>query len=421
MESIEQQDAPIVESSATAENAPAEVAQEVVSEVSSASQDAPEKSSPETKTGKDEILEIVNEAIKPVESETKAEEAAPKQDEPEAEVKAEEKDPNALSQEQAIKVPNEQRPEWQKLVGIGDKLGKQAGKEVRETLREIYRKEARYVDQIEKSKPAVEVYQEIHQSVGGNPTGISNIRQLIKDCTDNHDATIAPLGMLLEDSVNRSTKAPSADAIAKVEKILSTMKERAGLVITNPDRLRESSELDQQVRDNLITPEQAAKRKSELLALEKADAIARQSGRESEKTQSQLQAERDRQQRTQNEAQTQRAVTEINQAEASWSESKSKSDPDFAAVQVLHSAFAKDNSLNFWNENKRLPSAKESVEILEKSLKMAKAEAAKFAPKPKAKTVVNGNGNGSSAQHRQQPKNAREQIEADIQDALSRQ
>lgn len=408
-------------SAVVTETAPEEVAQGVeTSEVSPASQEAtPDNSSPEPKTGKDEILEIVNETIKPAEPEAKPETEAPKQDEPEAEEKDEAKDSEVLSQESSasVKIPNEKRPEWQKLVSIGDKLGKAAGKEVREVLRDIYRKEAKYVEQIEKSKPAMEVFQEIHKSVGGNEVGIANIRQLIRDTMDNPEATIAPLGMLLMDGVSRSSKIPDAKQIEAVEKILNTMKERAGMVFTNPDRLKESRELDEQLRQGLVEPDAVEKRKAELLKLERAEAIEKQSGRESERIASERKAIGEQEQnRTQ-----QRQVEEINKVESNWVETKTKSDPDFAAVQNLFSMFVERNSLEFWNKNKRLPSSAEvAPEILEKSLKMAKAEALKFRPKPEAKKPVTNGSHGSSAQHRQQPKNSREEIEAIVQEALDR-
>ena len=382
--------APSDASATSPENPTAELGQGVEQVSDSPAENAaqPDKSAPEPKTGKDAILEIVNEAVKPAEAEVEAE--VPAEVEPEAEVKAEPKESDALLQESNLKVPNEQRPEWNKLVGIGDKLGKAAGKEVREVLREIYRKEARYVAEIEKSKPAVEVVQEMYQSVGGDQQGFTNMRTLIREFDANPDKAIPMLEVLIADA-----------------------KKRAGMVLQSPELLTESQNLDKQVEEGLIDQPAADKRKSELLELQKSRTAT-------ERTAAQQQAERDRQQRAQSEQATQQAVTEINQAEASWSEAKAKSDPDFKAVQTLHSAFAKDNSLDFWNTNHRLPNAKEAVEILEKSLKQAKAEAGKFRPKPAAKSVVRDNGHGSSTQHRQQPKNAREQIEADILASLAK-
>ena len=382
---------PVAATSAVAtETAPVEVVEgvEQVSD-SPAETDAPDKSSPEENQDTAEIREIVESAVNPVEPKPEAEEAAPTTDEPEADVKAEEQQPEALSQESRVKIPNEQRPEWQKLTAIGDKLGPAAGKEVRAVLRDVYRHEAQLVRQITESKPAVEVLQEMRQSAGTDQ-GLANMRQLI-----------------------RSFDSDPGNAVPMLETLLNDAKKRAGLVLNEPALLTEAQQLDQQVADGLIEPQQAEKRKQELLELQKAKTITTQ-------TQQQQQAERDRQQRAQSEAQQQRAVTEINNAEATWTAAKAKSDPDFAAVQTLHGAFAKDNSLNFWNENHRLPNAKESVEILEKSLKQAKAEAGKFRPAPKARAVVRDT-SGSSTQHRQQPRNAREQIEADIKAAIEAQ
>ena len=388
---VAQQDAPIVESSTTAEISPAAVEKGVEQgEVSPASHEPPDNLSPETKTGTDAIREIVESAIEPVEPKPKAEEAAPKTDEPEAEVEAEEQTPEALSQESKANIPNDQRPEWKKLTAIGDKLGPAAGKEVRQVMREIYREQAALSKQVEQSKPAIEVYQEMRQSVGGNEQGLTNMRALIRNFDTDPEASVPMLETLLQDA-----------------------RKRAGLVIQSPELLTEAQQLDQQVADGLIDQASADKRKAELLELQKSKTVT-------ERTKAEQQAARDRQQRAQSEQQTQKAVIEINQAQAAWEASKLKSDPDFKVVENLFRAFVEPNSLEFWNTNKRLPNAKEAGEILEKSLKQAKTEAGKFRPKPTPKTVVRDT-NGSSTQHRQQPKNQREEIEQIIKDSLASQ
>ena len=391
---VEEIDATNPDSSQATEIAPEEVAKgvETVSDSPAETDVKPDNSSPETKTGTDEIREIVEAAVKPAELKPEAEEAAPKTDEPEAEVKAEDESPEALSQESKIGVPNDQRPEWQKLTAIGDKLGKTAGKEVREVLRGIYRNEAALAKQVEQFKPAAQVVDEMRKSVGGSEQGFTNMRNLIR----NFDSD-------------------PANAVPMLETLLNDARKRAGLVLHDSALMTEAQKLDQQVADGLIEQAQADARKAELLELQKAKMVTTQ-------TAQQQQAERDRQQRAQIEAATQKAAAEINTAESAWTDAKAKNDPDFAAVQTLFNAFAKENALVFWNENnQRMPSAKDAVEILEKSLKQAKAEAGKFRPKPAARTVVRDNGNGSSTQHRQQPKNAREQIEADIKAALEAQ
>jgi hypothetical protein len=388
---VTKQAAPLDVSATSTETPPVEVGQGVETRSDSpAEHDAPDNSSPEPKTGKDAILEIVNEAVKPAESKPEAEEAAPKTDEPEAEVKAEDEETEALSQESRANIPNDQRPEWKSLTAIGDKLGPAAGKEVRQVMREIYRKEAALSKQVEQFKPAAEVVQEMRQSVGGSEQGFTNMRTLIRNFDSDPENAVPMLETLLQDA-----------------------RKRAGLVIQSPELLTESQELDQQVQDGLIDQQQADKRKAELLELQKSRTTK-------ERTTAQQQTERDRQQRAQSEHQMQKSISEVNQVESNWSAAKAKNDPDFESVKSLHGAFARDNSLEFWNANKRLPNAKEATEILEKSLKQAKTEAGKFRPKPTPKTVVRDN-NGSSNQHRQQPKNQREEIEQIIKDSLARE
>ncbi|MDE2100600.1 MAG: hypothetical protein KGL39_25375 [Patescibacteria group bacterium] len=331
----------------------------------------------------------VKEEIKPEETEveTKTDEvAAEKKDETaetEGKVETEEK---ALSQEQEPKSFKD-RPEWQRLAKLD--VPEAAKKVIRGTLRELYTQQEQLVGEIEKSKPAVEIYQELHQSVGGNPQGIANIRKLMQ-----------------------YEKNP-AEAVPMFELLLNDAKKRAGMVLQSPELLTEAQTLKKQLDEGQIDQPAFDKRNIELLELQKAKVGT-------ERTTAELQAERDRQQRAQAEQKTQQAVTEINQAEENWSNAKSKTDPDFAAVQTLHSAFAKDNSLNFWNQNKRLPNAKEAVEILEKSLKMAKAEAAKFRPKQKPIVPVTAGGNGSSATTRQKPMTDFEKFEATVDAAVAR-
>lgn len=323
------------------------------------------------------------------ESKTDTETDATKTDEPAAEEKVEGEESEALSQAQETKAKLTERPEWQAATKIADKLGKAAGVEMRGIMRGLFKTQHDLNVQVEKAKPAVEFVQEVLQSVGGNEQGVANIRHLIK--------------------VNDSDP---AKAVPMFEMLLADAKKRAGLVLQSPELLTESQKLDEAVKAGVMDQADADKRKAELLELQKA-----RTG--TERTQAQSAAEREREQRTQSEQATQKAVAEVNAAESNWVNAKLKADPDFIAVQSIHDAFAKQNALDFWSKHQRFPNPKESVELLEKSLKAAKAEAAKFRPKPKAVVPIGG-GNGSSSEHRQQPTTEFEQFQADVESAKKR-
>jgi hypothetical protein len=276
------------------------------------------------------------------------------------------------------------------LTAIADKLGKAAGKETRKVLREIYKREYDLTQTVEKSKPAVEVVQEMFQSVGGSEQGFANMRQLIKSFDSD------PQG-----------------AVPMLETLLNDAKKRAGMVLQSPELLSEAQQLDQQVKDGLIEPDAAEKRKKELLELEQA-----RMGQT--RTKAQTEAQRQAQANAEQQRKTQIASTEINQAEESWTADKLKNDPDFSVVQNSFNAFAKVYALEFWNKGLGMPNAKQSVEILEKALKTAKDEAGKFRPKPTAKKPVLSGGSGSSGNNRQQPTTELERFDAIVERAIAR-
>lgn len=376
-------DAPAASSPAT--DSAADNTAQVAPEVTTASPGAQAESTP---PAADELAEFKADVakaarIEPADAKPKPDaEAAPKTDEPEqAEAKEGE---DALSQENHGKVPEKltERPEWQKLTAIADKLGKNAGKEVRATLRGMFKREHELTQQIEKSKPAIEVVQEMLQSVGGSEVGFTNMRHLIK-----------------------SFDADPAGAVPMLEKLLEDAKSRAGLVITAPELKTELQQLDQQIKEGLIDQNAAEKRRNELVELQKARLLSEQTQRE-----------RQTAQQRQTEQQQMQAVNDLNQTEARWVSEKQKSDPDFTAVQNLHAAFTQKNALEFHAKNNRWPNTKEAIDLLETSYKQAKAEAVKFRPAPKARMAVKG-GEGSSGNNRQQPSSEFDEFKADVERA----
>jgi hypothetical protein len=383
------------DTSSATENAAEETAQVVPTESTTDSGVQAEPTPPADKKF-DEFDKMVDKAIgepkKPA-AETEVEEAAPeKTDEQDADKDAA-KDADVLSQDKKDEVVPErltERPEWKSLTAIADKLGKAAGKETRKVLREIYKREYDLTQTVEKSKPAVEVVQEMFQSVGGSEQGFANMRQLIKSFDSD------PQG-----------------AVPMLETLLNDAKKRAGMVLQSPELLSEAQQLDQQVKDGLIEPDAAEKRKKELLELEQA-----RMGQT--RTKAQTEAQRQAQANAEQQRKTQIASTEINQAEESWTADKLKNDPDFSVVQNSFNAFAKVYALEFWNKGLGMPNAKQSVEILEKALKTAKDEAGKFRPKPTAKKPVLSGGSGSSGNNRQQPTTELERFDAIVERAIAR-
>jgi hypothetical protein len=283
-----------------------------------------------------------------------------------------------------------ERPEWQALTKIADKVSPEAGKETRRFLRDFYRREHELTQAVERLRPDSAVVQELRQSVGGNEQGFANMRHLI-----------------------RSFDSDPRNAVPMLEMLLGDARKRAGLVLQSPELLHEAQSLDQQVRDGLLEPGAATRRKHELLELEQARAGARQ-------TTAKLEAERMRQQAERTQQQQSAVVHEINQAETNWAADKLKSDPDFKAVQTLHGIFAQQNALEFYNTHQRMPTAREAVALLEKSLSHAKAEAGKFRPRPKAVIPIKGGSNGSSGNNRQQPGSELDEFRQDVEAAVTR-
>ena len=340
--------------------------------------------------GLDEFKADVAKATKAEPARTEAEAkpevtGATKTDEP-APDKGMDKDSEALSQE--IEKSFAERPEWKAMAAL--KVDERSQKIIRQQLRTLFNRESVLTQAVERAKPAQEVVAEMFQSVGGSEQGFRNMRHLLK-----------------------SFDADPAAAVPMLKTLLSDAEKRAGLVLQSPELLTEAQVLDEQVRAGVIDQGAADKRKKELLELEQVRTTQK-------RTQVQTEADRQRQQRAQSEFQTREAAEAINLAEANWTAGKLKNDPDFRAVQSLHGVFAQQNALDFFNEHKRMPNVKESEQLLEKSLKSAKDEAAKYRPKPKPRQAISGGANGSSGNNRQQPASEFDDFKATVEAAQQR-
>ena len=322
---------------------------------------------------------VSTEAKKPEDQTAKTDEPAEKTDEQKAS--------DALSQESEAEKKWTDRPAWKQLTEIADKASPEAGKQVRATLRTLFKSQDDLTGALARAKPAQDVVREMFQSVGGSEQGFNNMRHLIRSFNDD-----------------------PAGAVPMLEKLLTDAKGRAGMVLQSPEFLTEIKSLEDQVRDGQLTQEAFDRRKKEMLEVEQSRATQkRQTERSTATARTQAQ--------TKAQQETQAAVEAVNAAETQWTADKLKNDPDFAAVQTLHAAFAQKNSLEFFSEKKRLPNVVEAKEILEKSFKQAKDEAGKFRPKARARTVVTDNGSGSSRDTRQQPQTELDEFRAEVEKA----
>lgn len=355
-----------------------------------------------TPTAADELAEFQADVAKATgekpagaESKTDAEKAEGASTDEPPEEKGGDQESDALSQDKSQDKNGEaperltDRPEWKAATAIADKVGPEAGKQMRGILRNLYKAQHTLNTQLEAVKPAQQVVQEMLQSVGGSQQGFDNMRNLIRLYDSDPDKAVPQLEMLLNDA-----------------------RQRAGLVLQSPDLKTEAERVSQALKDGVMDQTDADRRLQELTELEQArSGTKRQQQRE--------ESERQRQSREQAELKQSQAVKTLNETESNWVAEKTRSDPDFEAVQELQGKFTRLNVSEFAWENGRLPNVKEAVDLLEKSLKEAKAEAMKFKPRPRERQVVKG-GEGSSGINRQQPMSEQEEFERDVEMAVQR-
>ena len=305
-------------------------------------------------------------------------------DEP-AKAEGEAKETDALSQQEKVSEKLTERPEWLKLTAIADKVGKEAGKEVRAVLRGMFKQQHDLTSQVEQAKPAIEVVQEMMQSVGGSDVGFSNMRNLIKSFDQD-----------------------PANAVPMLETLLSDAKKRAGLVVSSPELLTEQQKLQEQLDSGLIDTQAAETRKQELLELQQARTL---------KEQQKLTA----QQRDQRQAaeQQQAAVQEIQQAAQQWEKEKLANDPDYLPLKNLHTSRVMQLAEAKVAELGRMLNGKEAKALADDALKQIKSEVGQLIPKRKERQAISG-GSGSSGNNRQQPATEFDEFKADVERATRR-
>ena len=309
-------------------------------------------------------------------------EAKPK-DEGKAEVKA--TDAEALlklQQDEALNKTFSERPEWKRAMLLVPK-SQQASMAF--LMRDIFRKEGEITKQVEQFKPVVQKFDRFKRSVGDDQA-VENTIALTELFAAGDPKARAMLVTLLNDLDARTggvltspdLKQRAADIDARLEKQIASVSDGYGNV-------------DEKAASGFRDDAEAAKK--DLLELEKSRVGQRQT--EVQKRQAQ-------QRQSQESFQKQQAdmVTACND----WEKSMMASDPDYPSLKAVveSRAFLIGNE----KQNKlqgRLLNATEMKSVLDEALTWAKAEAAKFAPRPQARTRLNGG--GSSATSRREPAN----------------
>jgi hypothetical protein len=135
---------------------------------------------------------------------------------------------------------------WQKLVKLAPRGSE---KEFRAVAREFLTQETTLKAQVEKSKPAVEFAERIKRS----GVELENTAALIEGWQRGDEAA----EKILQD-------------------LITDLQTRRGTVLSSPELIAESKELEQQLADGMIDESYANKRRAELLKLQKGDAVIRQ-------------------------------------------------------------------------------------------------------------------------------------------------
>ena len=353
---------------------------------------ASESAPSELEEFKAEVARAVGQTpAKTQESEATTTETAAKTDEQSAEKGEGEETKTDLSQPDN-KSPEKltDRPEWQAITKIADKVGKEEGKAARSMLRELYKREYDLGQQLTNAKPAVEVVQEMFQAVGGNQQGFANMRHLIK-----------------------SFDADPANAVPMLKTLLADAEKRAGLVLQSPELLTEAQQLDKAVEDGVLDRTAADKRKRELLELEQARTGQR-------RTQQQTEAQRQLAQRSQGEARAKAAVAEIETAANAWEKEKLANDPDYLPLKNLHTSRTFQLAEAEVQKLGRMLTGAEARKVADKALAEVKAEVGQLLPRKAARQAINGGGNGSSGTTRQTPMTELDEFRQEVEAAQKR-
>ncbi len=335
---------------------------------------APEKEFADT-------IERLEEGKSPSEAVKKSEVATEAKDEPPKETHKE----NALSQEQEAELNKNfvERSEWKKVLSATpkDKQG-----EVRAAMRTIYERENALNKTIEQQKPVLQTFERLKVATGGE--------QYVESTVD-----------LIEKWQKGDPK-----ALEMLDILRNDLLQRTGNVLTSPDLVQRNRDIDSELQQGTLDENQAQQRRNDLLEIEKARVTAKRSEADVKKRE-------EHERNTTVESQHRALVTAAND----WEKSKMASDPDYPALREAiegRTAVLRDQHPSV-KEGKMLTPV-EAVKVLDDALAWAKAQVAKWQPKPRARNGLNGNGNSSSATSRRQPANAEEEFSQKIEELEAR-
>lgn len=135
---------------------------------------------------------------------------------------------------------------WQKLVKL---VPKGSEKEFRAVAREFLTQENKLKAQVEKAKPAIDYVERIKRT-----------------------------GVELENTVALVESWQRGDEQAEkiLQDLITDLQTRRGTVLSSPELVAESKELDQQLADGMVDEAYVTKRKAELLKLQKGEAVVKQ-------------------------------------------------------------------------------------------------------------------------------------------------
>lgn len=312
------------------------------------------------------------------ESEAEPEKSDATQDEPAAD-KGKAKDPTVLSQQQQQQTDAEltkafsERPEWKKALSL---VPKEKQPEMREAMRQIFSREGQVAKQVEeKFKPVVQKYDRLKSAVG-----------------DDQSA---------ENAIVLTELFQKGDPRARVmlTQLIEDLDARTGAVLTSPDLKTRAAEIDTNLDEGLLTPEEATQKKADLLEIQKAR-VGKQ----------QTEAQLNQSQQAEAEKRFNEAVNETSKAADDWEKEQMESDPDYPALKKL----VEDRAFKIGDERQRklkgrLLNGTELKAVLDEAFKQVKEEAVKLRPPARARQPFTGN--GSSATAKRTPANPRERLD----------
>jgi hypothetical protein len=259
---------------------------------------------------------------------------------------------------------------WQKLAKLAPRGSE---KEFRAVAREFLTQEATLKAQVEKSKSAMEFTDRIKRS----GIELENTAALIEGWQRGDE---------------------SAEKI--LQDLITDLQTRRGTVLSSPELIAESKELDQQLSDGMIDESFATKRRAELLKLQKGDAVIRQT--EAQKAEAAKAAQQES---------IGKLFKACDEAFAGWEKAGPLKNPDYTPeLKMLMVSIGDGFVAEKTQQLGRYLKPAEVVECSQKAYEQVFGAIKSALPKRQAIRSVNGG--SSSTNSRREPTNDRERIMA---------